>query len=167
MGDDMQVTGNSMKRTFKDVAHEFCRWAESAEPKADLERWLVITLSELIHLVVKINDDGKDDAGTHEFRKRDYKEVRGSFPHLPFHWYFESADCFELEKNEVLPGELLDDLIDIYQDLSHGLYIHEHTAPSEAERFWRQAYRIHWGEHATSALRALYYYERDSVYRER
>lgn len=158
---------DSMKRIFKDVAKEYCDWVESGNSKEDVARWLVITLSEMIHLVVKIDDDGNDDAGSDEFQNRDYFEVRRSFPELPFHGYFESSDCFEREKNKVLPGELLDDLVDIYQDLTHGLYVHEHIAPTEAKRYWRQSYRYHWGQHATSALRALYYYEKDSVYRDR
>ena len=56
-------------------------------------------------------------------------------------------------------GELHDDVVDIYKDLKEGLFVHENSSPAEAERYWRQSFRYHWGEHATGALRALYWHE--------
>jgi hypothetical protein len=74
---------------------------------------------------------------------------------------YETTD---LESDESSLGELNDDVADIYSDLSQGLFVHEHYSPTRAERYWRQSFRYHWGEHATGASRALYWHLRNKVY---
>ena len=71
--------------------------------------------------------------------------------------YREVFDALDLEaSDEPVIGDLYDDLADIYSDLAEGLFIYRHVSPTEAERYWRQSFRYHWGEHATGALRAFY-----------
>ena len=55
-----------------------------------------------------------------------------------------------------LVGDVIDDLGDIYRDLQRGLEHWRNGRVAEALWEWRFNFQIHWGEHATSALRALF-----------
>lgn len=150
-----------MSRAFNEIAEEYCAWVEKREAREDVGVWLTQILAEMIHVIYSIPDDGLWDAGAGEedgYKKRDYNEVRGTLPKLPFQYYREVYEATDLQNDESSLGELYDDVADIYGDLRMGLFVHEHISPSEAERCWRQSFRYHWGEHATGALRALYWH---------
>lgn len=152
-----------MSRSFKEIATEYCAWVEGREVREDVGVWLARILAELIQVAYGIPDDGLWDAGAYEedgYKTRDYQEVRNSLSDLPFQYYREVHDSTVLEDDAPVNGELHDDVADIYGDLKRGLFVHEHHSPSEAERYWRQSFRYHWGEHATGALRALYWHFR-------
>lgn len=73
--------------------------------------------------------------------------------------YRECFNPFELEEEPVV-GSLSDDLGDIYTDLREGLDILERGTPDDARDAlwaWRFGFESHWGEHATGAIRALYW----------
>lgn len=53
-------------------------------------------------------------------------------------------------------GCLDDDIIGIYSDLKKGLLLYEQGHGIEAVWEWRFGFEVHWGEHATSAIRALH-----------
>ena len=53
-------------------------------------------------------------------------------------------------------GDIIDDLSDIYTDLHRGLGRWRSGAPGDALWEWRFNFQIHWAEHVTSALRALF-----------
>ena len=61
-------------------------------------------------------------------------------------------------------GSLADDLADTYFDLKEGLALQEagETEPSRVIWEWRFSFDIHWGEHALSALRSLYFRFREN-----
>lgn len=101
-------------------------------------------------------DDGLADAGVDDYARPDYDQLRTALPSLPFQYYREVFDALDLDSDEVVIGDIYDDLTDIHRDLSQGLFVHEHASRSQAERHWSQSFRDHWGEHATSALRSLY-----------
>ena len=155
-GDKLEI---QMARSFKDIATEYCAWVEKREVREDVGIWLSQILAELIFVAYSIPDDGRADAGASEedgYKARDHQEVRTSLPELPIAYYCECLDSLDLESDEVGMRDLYDDVADIYGDLRQGLFVYEHASPSEAERYWRQSFRYHWGEHATGALRALY-----------
>jgi hypothetical protein len=156
--------GIQMARSFKDIATEYCAWVEKREVREDVGIWLSQILAELILEAYRIPDDELADAGASEenrYKARDYQEVRASLPELPIQYYREVFDNLDLESDEAVMGDLHDDVADIYRELKEGLFIYEHDSPSKAERFWRQLFRYHWGEHATGALRALYWHVRN------
>jgi hypothetical protein len=158
-----------MNRSFRNVAAEYCAWVEGRTVPEDVGLWLARILAELIHVVYGTPDDGGADAGPGEedgYKARSYNDVRGSLPKLPFQYYREVYEATDLENDESSLGELYDDIADIYGDLSKGLFVHEHHSPGRAERYWRQSFRYHWGEHATGALRALYWHLRKKAYEE-
>jgi hypothetical protein len=111
----------------------------------------------LVHAAFSVPRDGGADAGADDYQPRDYKEVCAALPSLPFQYYREVFDALDLESDEdAVVGDLYDDVADIYRDLAEGLFVYHQQSPAEAERFWSQSFQYHWGEHATSALRALY-----------
>lgn len=64
-----------------------------------------------------------------------------------------------LADKEPVEGSLRDDLLDIYRDLKEGLLLFD--SPDEADRqtavwTWKLNFMLHWGEHATGALRVLH-----------
>ena len=144
-------------RPFHDIAADYCSWVERSAERPNLAEWLPRILAELLHAAFSLPDDGLADAGAEDFQKRDYQQIRAELPSLPLQYYREVFDSLDLESAaEPVVGDLYDDLADIYGDLSEGLFIHQHGSPTEAERYWSQSFRYHWGEHATGALRALY-----------
>lgn len=80
---------------------------------------------------------------------------------LPFDVYWEVFDPTD-EPTEVVAGSLLDDIADIYSDVVAGLV--EFRAGRRAEAQWEWSFNLqhHWGAHATSAIRVLHWWLRDS-----
>jgi hypothetical protein len=55
-------------------------------------------------------------------------------------------------------GDLADDLVHIYRHLAAGLRLHELGKVDDALWEWGFNFQAHWGEHASSAIRALHCY---------
>ena len=53
-------------------------------------------------------------------------------------------------------GCLDDDIMGIYSDIKKGLLLYEQGHGTVAVWEWRFGLEVHWGEHATSAIRALH-----------
>lgn len=70
--------------------------------------------------------------------------------------YRQIFDPHDWSESEEVVGNVLDDLFDIYWDLSRGLYFWHEGATGKAIWVWRCGFENHWGEHATGTLRALY-----------
>jgi hypothetical protein len=75
---------------------------------------------------------------------------------LPFQHYGEVFNPLSVPLEESIVGDLADDLADIFGDVEHGLRWYE--AGNRAEAVWEWGFHLvhHWGEHATSAIRALH-----------
>jgi Domain of unknown function (DUF5063) len=69
--------------------------------------------------------------------------------------YREVFDPYDESIDKVVTGSLADDLSDIYVDLRQGEDFWSHGLFDEAVWQWRFGFESHWGEHATSALRAI------------
>ncbi len=70
--------------------------------------------------------------------------------------YRELFDPYEAMDDEPVVGNLADDLLDIYRDLRRGLGYSHVGAAGDAVWDWQLNFAQHWGDHATSALRALH-----------
>jgi hypothetical protein len=68
--------------------------------------------------------------------------------------YWEVFDPFEC--NEPVAGSLSDDILDMDRDVSRGLALWDAGAEDAAVWEWRFSFEVHWGVHATSALRAIH-----------
>lgn len=143
-------------RSFHEIASEYCNWIERTSTVADLSAWLPRILAELVHAAFCLSTDDLPDDFGEDCQSRSYNEVRAALPSLPFQYYREVFDALDLDFDEAVVGDLYDDLADIYSEMANGLYIHTHTSPRDAELYWVWSFRNHWGEHATSALRAFY-----------
>lgn len=53
-------------------------------------------------------------------------------------------------------GDLADDVADIFRDVMRGLQLYTLNYRAAAGWEWVMSLQSHWGEHATSAIRALH-----------
>jgi len=60
--------------------------------------------------------------------------------------------------DEPVVGDLADDLVEIYRDVSTGLALHDAGRCDDAIWQWAFNFQLRWGEHASSAIRALHCY---------
>lgn len=60
--------------------------------------------------------------------------------------------------DEPVVGDLADDLVDIYCDVATGLHLFDAGRIDDALWEWGFNFQAHWGEHASSAIRALHCY---------
>ena len=75
---------------------------------------------------------------------------------LPFQYYSEIFNNLVVPAEEPVVGDLVDDIVDIYSDIAPGLALYDAGKLEEAKNHWQFWLSSHWGEHATSALRALW-----------
>ena len=77
---------------------------------------------------------------------------------LPVKTYWTVFDPLCEAPGESVAGSIVDDLQDVYRDVARGLILFETGDRAEAHWAWSFNFRIHWGAHVTSALRALHAY---------
>jgi hypothetical protein len=86
----------------------------------------------------------------------DVDELRTALAKLlePIDEYVEVFDPYA-ERPEVVACRISDDLSDVAADLLHGLQHYRAGRPLEALWWWQFSYLSHWGNHASTTLRAL------------
>ena len=145
-------------RPLSEIVSKYCEWVECPTEHPNLSDWLIRILTELTHAACCLPADGLADAGAEDFQRPEYQDVRVRLPKLPVQYYRDVHNPTDYESNEdPTMGDLYDDLTDVYLNLSEGLFIHRSGLTQEAERYWSQSFRYHWGEHATNAVRVLYW----------
>jgi hypothetical protein len=77
---------------------------------------------------------------------------------LPLTYYSEVFNSNVVPPEDPVIGDLADDIADIYRDLRRGLNLLDAGHTEQAVWEWVFHLKHHWGEHATSAIRALYWY---------
>jgi hypothetical protein len=142
-------------RAFHEIASDYCDWIERSVKCENLAEWLPCILAELIHAAFCLHEDDSPDASAEDFQVRECHREAARLPSLPFDHYHEVYHAFDFEE-EPVTASLNDDLHGIYGELARGFKIAREVSPTEAKRYWGESFRIHWGEHATGALRALY-----------
>ena len=78
------------------------------------------------------------------------------FSGLPFSTTTTWSHPTRVPAEAAIPGDLADDLLDVYLDLKEGVATFDAGYPRHAVWLWRFGFEVHWGHHATSALRALH-----------
>ena len=74
-------------------------------------------------------------------------------------WYKEMFDPYYLKDKEPVNATISDDLASIYLDIKSGLKVWENSNSNQRIGIiweWKWGFENHWGDHATSAFRALY-----------
>ncbi len=85
-------------------------------------------------------------------RRFDERALRTAFAaRLPFQ-YYGVCDPLVIPPGEPTIGDLFDDLLDVLDELQGGLDLCERGFPDEAASLWWYTGRIHWCEHAATAL---------------
>lgn len=80
---------------------------------------------------------------------------------LPLQYYSDSSNPLVVPAEAPSVGDIVDDITDIYRDVVGALRLHEAGFVNDAAWHWAFDFRSHWGEHATGALRAMYWHLRD------
>jgi hypothetical protein len=75
---------------------------------------------------------------------------------LPFRYYSEVFNPLPIPAEEPVVGDLADDVADIFRDVMRGLQLYTLNYRAAAGWEWVMSLQSHWGEHATSAIRALH-----------
>lgn len=78
---------------------------------------------------------------------------------LPVDSYWETLEPFrfDAESQELGIGSIVDDLLDIDADIAHGIALYRAGHSETAAWIWRSSFWAHWGAHAVSAQRALFW----------
>ncbi len=83
--------------------------------------------------------------------------VRERAAAIPLQHYSEIFSP-HVPQEEPMVGDLADDLVEMYRDLAVGLHLHDAGFVDDALWQWGFGFQTHWGEHASSAIRALHCY---------
>jgi hypothetical protein len=83
--------------------------------------------------------------------------VRSRASAIPLQHYSEIFSPLVVADEPVV-GDLADDLVEIYRDVGRGLARYDAGRVDDAIWEWAFNFQIHWGEHASSAIRALHCY---------
>jgi hypothetical protein len=143
---------------FKGAAEQFCAWAETSPDDAADDLYLAMRyVAELYALLLAMPGADPDPSVAQEFvDKNDHKPIYARFGRLPLQYYGEVFDTTSVPPEDPTVGDLADDLLDIYTDIKGGLLYFAQGHPEQAVFHWQFTWGIHWGRHATSALRAMH-----------
>lgn len=142
---------------FAQTARAFCAWATS--PPAAIAAHVAVAgrhLAALVGTGFALCEAGEGEPAEREVSEEALAAVRRSAEALPLQFYSEIFDSLSVPPGPPVVGDLVDDLVDIYKEIALGRELFDAGRTEEAEAHWRFWFPIHWGEHATSALRALW-----------
>jgi hypothetical protein len=138
---------------FRDVADGYCRLITgcSGADWDGFRRKLRKTLANLIQAAYELPLVEPTDVDPPSVPDTEWRGVfDGLTTTLKVRHYWQVADR---DDQEVVCGDLADDLADIWRDLQVGL-----RTPRDGDAIWewRFAFHTHWGQHAIAALSVLH-----------
>jgi hypothetical protein len=151
---------SSQLDAFAEQAQRFCRWAtcedgESMSAASALRRVSALYTAALelpVPFAKGMSADVAEVDPPHEAQV--VARIAGLKPTV----YWEVFDPLRDPAEEPVAGSIPDDIGDIYRDVARGLVLFELGERAEALWEWGFNFRIHWGAHATRAMRALHAY---------
>jgi hypothetical protein len=147
-------------RDFLRVAREYVSWADHGMLSGSETAFCLQILARLYLAALSLpKSHGDEVESLPEVPMADEERVSKRFSSMPFQYYSEIFDPIEIPPGEPVMGDLCDDLVDIYADLRCGIEACEAGHVQAAVFWWRTSFGVHWGQHLTSALRALHCYE--------
>jgi hypothetical protein len=152
-------------KAFAEVARRYCNWAEeeaSGGPVNDMRSayYLLVELHMAILNFPEISSPGRESSVEEACGNRDC--VRHRLGKLPINFYWTIFN--PLAEEEPVCGSLIDDMEDIYCDLSRGSVLFEAGLIEEAAWEWRFNFSIHWGLHLMDAQRIMFKWLSDNNY---
>ena len=150
---------------FASVSDVFRRWAlqpheadvHAARAALSVIASLYAAGLRLLPLPILAEDDGLREPAVSD---ADLQVVRRNASDLPVSVYWEIFNPLGDQPEDPVAGCLADDIGDIYNDVVAGLLLFQGGRYLEAHWQWVASLH-HWGEHATSATRALHMYIAD------
>ncbi|MEI7768302.1 MAG: DUF5063 domain-containing protein [Phycisphaerae bacterium] len=146
---------------FAAEAERFAQWASHGT--AHGEAGVTEALVRLTHLYVTALDlpPAWDQSLTDEpdaacVADDEWQAIAARCAGLPFDTYGEVFDPLRIPPEEPVIGMLSDDIADIYRDVVTGLRAYHAGRRAQAVWEWRFNFNVHWGKHATGAIRALH-----------
>jgi Domain of unknown function (DUF5063) len=144
-------------QAFAQAAKAYCDWATSPPGLSENEeaQRAIELIADLIARACRL---GWEEGTPILCERNDGKieQVRAKAKVLPLQYYSEVFNNLIVPPEEPVTGNLAEDIEDIYRDVALGLELYQQGEVQEAADHWRFWFANHWGEHATSALRALW-----------
>ncbi len=141
---------------FAREAAAFCAWAEAPPGPLDEEVDTALRLvSQLYRLALDLPDLFDEECAA-DIPHEHWAAIHQRFGMLPLDYYGVCLDPADLTDLTLGLGDVADDLADIWRDMKGGLALYRKGNRAAAAWEWRNAFRTHWGQHATSVLHALH-----------
>ena len=157
-----QSVGSDAVERFLSVARRFEEWAAHGTDQG------MDAAQNGLRLIAQLYAAGLELPGLSDEVEPDFEESLVSeaewlqvFKHsarLPFQYYSEVYNPLPVPSDEEpVVGDIGDDIADIFRDVVGGIRLFDRGQESGAVWKWGFDLHYHWGEHATSAMRALFW----------
>lgn len=160
---DIDYQANILR--FVAAAREFCAWVEGdvgPNEVFDAIRLVSRLHAEAVMLPGVADEHLPEGDDIPQLSPTQKLAAVERFQAFPFQYYWEIFTPVTKTPEEPVCGDIADDFSDVYCDLKSGLLAYDLGRVPQAVWHWRFTWGIHWGEHATSALRALHSYQKQS-----
>ena len=145
-------------KEFYDMAIEYCNLVKTTKITEDLIEDLIVRIMKLYIAGISLPKVRPDN----NVFKEEYPHIRVNVD-SKFDRYYELFSPYE--KDSFVGASINDDLEGIYDDLCKGIVQYEAGYIKNAIFEWRETHSFHWGNHATSVLRALHQVRADNWYK--
>lgn len=147
---------------FSDEARRFVEWADGTSSSQTMNAAVALRrVVALYGVALELPQPWSEKVSTGELPCPDLTRrlaaVRQRASAIPLQHYSEIFSPHVMQDEPVV-GDLSDDLHDIYGHVAKGLHLHEMGRIDDALWEWGFGFQTHWGEHASSAIRALHCY---------
>lgn len=161
---DQNVDYEAAVDSFIAVAGEYCDWLEAPPLSMAQEHFAATGLvARLYASAIQLPNVGPDYLPlipqVPALTRFQEEAVRLRLRSFPFQHYWEVFHTLTTEAEEPCLGDITDDLGDVYRDVKEGMLALELSGRHLAVWHWRSTFSVHWGRHASSALRALHEFE--------
>ena len=144
---------------FANEARTFVSWARGEDGVAMDVRSALLRILALYQAALFLphpwTEGMNSELAQADLSENELASVQHRASQLPCQSYLEIFDPYENPAEPVM-GHLTDDIGDIYRDIARGLILFNRGQHDEALWEWGYNLQIHWGEHATGAIRALH-----------
>jgi hypothetical protein len=157
------MTWQDKTAAFAQAARSYCEFLDSPTPSSTDLLTLAQLLAALAERALSLPADVDRGSGDAELGDVPYDHIADRLRDIDLELYWDIFDPLQIEPEEPCANSLLDDVCDIYVDLTRGLRLFDAGDAAEALWYWRFFFWAHWGEHLVGAQRAMYLRLRDST----
>jgi hypothetical protein len=144
---------------FSSAALAYCKWLEAYPGTAHEEhRTATYLVAELYAAALALPDTEPNGIDPPVLGREQRAALLTRLRSFPLQYYWEIFHPLSDTPETAVCGNITDDLGDIYIDVKEGLYAYAQSK-QDAVWHWRTTFGLHWGAHATSALRALHAFD--------